>query len=71
MNPRYRFKYNHGHIQQDQKDHEIIKIAGKSRGFRWRFQYLKDSFFQRGGRADDYTSGIMKKFLINLGNLSL
>jgi len=30
MKPGYRFKNDHGHVQEDQKDHEIIKIAGKS-----------------------------------------
>ena len=40
VNPYNRLKNNHGHVQQDQKDHEIVKIAGESVNFRWRFQYL-------------------------------
>ena len=58
VNPNNRLKNNHGHVQQDQKDHEIVKIAGESINFRWRFQYLVYFLFQRGSSGNGHTSGV-------------
>jgi hypothetical protein len=57
VNPDYRFKNNDGYVQENEKDHEIVKIAGESINFRWRFQYLVYFLFQRGNRGDGHTSG--------------
>jgi hypothetical protein len=57
VNPDYRFKNNHGYVQQDEEDHEIVKIAGESVNLRRLFKYLMDFLFLRRVSGDGHTSG--------------
>ena len=56
MNTTNRFENNNGHVQQDEENHEVVKVFRRAISIRWFFDDIKNSLFQGLGFGDDSTS---------------